>query len=105
MIILKWRKSKRELSGGNFPPCSGNFPPCRGNFPPGGGIFPQEKEKETEKETETESETEKETETEVLTVPGGTVCRTAEVRRAVEAWHSPGLQQPAYATAQSKQAN
>ena len=47
----------------------------------------------TEIETETRDKTqEKETETEEdVTVPNGTVCRTADVRRVVEAWNSLGI--------------
>ena len=48
---------------------------------------------DTDKDTDTEKETEKETETEVYTVPEGTVSRTKDVRRVMEAWNSLGLQQ------------
>lgn len=48
---------------------------------------------EIEKEIETRDKTqEKEKETEEdVTVPNGTVCRTADVRRVVEAWNSLGI--------------
>ena len=46
-------------------------------------------EKEIEKETESESDTE----IEVSTEPEGSVCRTKDVRRIIEAWNALGLQQ------------
>ena len=48
---------------------------------------------EKDKETDIDTDTEKETETEVYTVPEGTVSRTKDVRRVMEAWNSLGLQQ------------
>ena len=50
---------------------------------------PQEKEIESEKESETDTEKE----TEVSTEPYGSVCRTKDVRRIVQAWNALGLQQ------------
>ena len=57
-------------------------------------------EKESEKETD--SELYPETEEEKGTVPAGTVCRTEDVRRVVQAWNSLGLQQLSKVTAASK---
>ena len=63
-----------------------------------------EKEIETEKETEKEKESEQEPETEKeeLTVPEGTVCRSADDRRVLQAWNSLGLQQLVKVTGNSK---
>ena len=47
-------------------------------------------EKEIEKETE--SDTEPETEKEGSTEPEGSVCRTKDVRRIIEAWNTRSLQ-------------
>ena len=49
----------------------------------------QEKEIESEKESETDTEKE----TEVSTEPYGSVCRTKDVRRIMQAWNALGLQQ------------
>ena len=81
------RKRKAKESDG------GNFPPLRGNFA---------QEKDTNIEIDIDTEKEKETETEDLTVPSGTVCRTKDVRRIVEAWNTLGMQQISRITAESR---
>lgn len=53
-------------------------------------------------EKEIEIEIEKEIEIEGLTEPKGSVCRTKDVRRIMEAWNSLGLQQLTKITGESK---
>ena len=68
-------RSSHNAAGDNVPQLS---PGCR-------------QEKEIEKETE--SEIEQETEKEGSTEPEGSVCRTKDVRRIIEAWNALSLQQ------------
>ena len=88
------RELREKKTGGDIVACLS--PGCRQDT---------EKESDTErdKETEIESEIEKEKKKESeSTEPEGSVCRTKDVRRIVQAWNSLGLQQITKLTPDSK---
>lgn len=64
------------------------------NVPQMSANCPQEKEIEKELDTEIEKD--------ISTEPVGSVCRTKDVRRIIEAWNSLGLQQVTKVTSDSK---